>query len=372
MDQALGELQGTLGDSANKTEAYQAAIELFGAKAGPAIADACMDGRLSFEELGTSMQDYAGTVDQTFEDTLDPLDKTTTTMNTLKELGAELVDTAAPMIQTAMEKLRDVIQELKDKWDGLSPATQDAILKAAAIAAAVGPIVMIIGGIISGIGSIITVIGLLFSPITLLVAGIVGLIAIGGYLIANWEEVKATAENLKAAVAEKWEAIKTKIADSWENIKTKTAEAWDNVKDKVVTTAGNIRDGAVEKFNALKETAANTWGSVKSAAGTAWENIKETITGKIESAKEKVRGIIDTIKGFFAFDWKLPDLKLPHIVVGSYIDIPVIGTIPDPTSLRVDWYKKAYNNPIMFTRPTVLQTPYGAKDSAMETEEKSF
>ena len=27
----------------------------------------------------------------------------------------------------------------------------------------------------------------------------------------------------------------------------------------------------------------------------------------------------------------------------------------------IDWYKKAYDNPIMFTKPTVLQTPYGLK-----------
>jgi hypothetical protein len=27
----------------------------------------------------------------------------------------------------------------------------------------------------------------------------------------------------------------------------------------------------------------------------------------------------------------------------------------------ISWYKKAYDNPIMFTRPTVLQTPSGLK-----------
>ena len=339
MDQALAELQTTIGDSTNKTEAYQAAMELFGNKAGPAIADAVMQGKLSFEDLSTSLQDYAGTVDKTFEETLDPLDKMQTTMNTLKDLGAELVETAAPMIQAAMEKLRDVVQELKDKWDNLSPGTQEAIEKAAMIAAAVGPLIMIIGGIATGIGSIIAALGLLMSPITLIVVGIAGLVAAGVILIKNWDKIKESANQLKE-----------KIGEKWDNIKQKTAEAWENIK----TAMSN-------KADAMKQAASDKFDSIKDKASTAFDNVKNAITEKIEAAKEKVSGIVETIKGLFSFDWQLPDLKLPHIFVGSYINVPLLGTIPDPMSISVEWYKKAYDNPVMFTSPTVLQTPYGLK-----------
>ena len=60
---ALAELQDKLMGAESDAEASQIAMELFGNKAGPAIADACRDGRLSLEDLGYAMEDLAGTTD---------------------------------------------------------------------------------------------------------------------------------------------------------------------------------------------------------------------------------------------------------------------------------------------------------------------
>ena len=104
--EVLDELQQKMGEGADKSDAYATAIELFGAKAGPAIADAVQEGRLSFEELGTSLEDYAGSVGETFDATVDPMDQLQTAMNTAKDLGAEIVESAAPMIVQGMTALR--------------------------------------------------------------------------------------------------------------------------------------------------------------------------------------------------------------------------------------------------------------------------
>lgn len=45
-------------------------------------------------------------------------------------------------------------------------------------------------------------------------------------------------------------------------------------------------------------------------------------------------------------------MSLPHIVVDSYADIPILGTIP--TGIHVEWYKKAYETPYLFTSPTII------------------
>ena len=80
--------------------------------------------------------------------------------------------------------------------------------------------------------------------------------------------------------------------------------------------------------------------SVVSGVTSTFEAVKKAITNPVETAQKAVHNAIEKIKGYFDFEWSLPDLKLPHIVVGGYIDVPVLGSIPDPTQLRVDWYAK--------------------------------
>ena len=63
---------------------------------------------------------------------------------------------------------------------------------------------------------------------------------------------------------------------------------------------------------------------------------------------------MDDIKDFFDFEWKLPELKLPHITIGGYIDVPVLGTIPDPNQIYVDWYRKAMDQPMILDNPTIF------------------
>jgi phage-related minor tail protein len=154
MGDALADLQEQMAGAGSDTEAAQAAMELFGAKAGPAIAAAVQDGRLSFDDFSNSVEDWGDSVGTTFEGAQDPMDKMTTTMNELKLLGADLVEAAGPLITDVLGGLTSGVQALSEGWNSLSPEMQDVIIKCAGIAVVAGPLLSVGGKAVSGISAI--------------------------------------------------------------------------------------------------------------------------------------------------------------------------------------------------------------------------
>lgn len=80
-----------------------------------------------------------------------------------------------------------------------------------------------------------------------------------------------------------------------------------------------------------------------------WIDMWDGLCGTAEKAGEFFGSVIDEIKGFFDFEFTWPTLKLPHI---SYdlITVPVLGEIPDPRTLSVQWFAKGG----IMTQPTLF------------------
>lgn len=154
LSDALAGFDEVMQSNASESDKLAAAYELFGSKAGAAIENAVSNGTLNLSDFSASLGDFEGSVSETFEGTLDPMDQFTTTMNDLKSLGAELVESAGPMLVDILGGVTDGVEKLTDAWDGLSPDMQETIFKVAGIAAVVGPMLVIGGKVIGGVSAI--------------------------------------------------------------------------------------------------------------------------------------------------------------------------------------------------------------------------
>lgn len=105
----------------------------------------------------------------------------------------------------------------------------------------------------------------------------------------------------------------------------------------------------------------NAINTLKSNVAQAFENIKKSIADKIEAAKNVVTSAVEKIKNAFNFSWSLPNIKLPHFSVQGGEAPYGLGGFGKFPSLSVEWYKKAYRQPMIFTQPTVMATSSGLK-----------
>ena len=170
---------------------------------------------------------------------------------------------------------------------------------------------------------------------------------IADFLLSVWDTIKNTVSNAVTAVKDKisnvFSAARDTVHNIFEDIKNGVRQKFVDMVREVLGKVIAIKDGIKERFQEAKDTALRIF-----------DDIKNGIKDKIEWAKDKVSGIVDTIKNLFDFDWSLPDLKLPHISITEYLDVPGLGTIPAPWGIHVDWYAKAYDSPYLFTSPTVM------------------
>lgn len=143
------------------------------------------------------------------------------------------------------------------------------------------------------------------------------------------------------------------------------ALSFKNIASKVSGVFRTVRTKISEALKTARETVNNVVKRIKTFLGFSglagkvsrtFKSVKEKITKPIDSAKETVQKVIDKIKGFFPLKIGkiFSGLKLPHFSVSGGKFPWGVGGKGSLPSWKVSWYKKAMDDPYMFSKPTLI------------------
>lgn len=321
LSETLKEIETGLTNESTKAEAAATAIELFGARSGGALVEAISTGRLSFDQLGTTLDDFAGTVGSTFEATLDPLDKVKSTLNELKLSGADLVEAAGPLINDVLASASEAAKGLSKWLNTLTDDEKRLLVKSAAAVAAAGPALIVVGKTVSAVGSLTTGIGKIMklapkiksgitavkgaftalNPAVLAVGGAFAAIAVPFALLIKHHQdyIKETyglteaQKESNAAIAEAAEATRQAEQARRETITGVDSEIgqysrlWDELQS-LVDENGQVKEGYEARASVIAGILNNALGTEIDLTGGAISNYQELI-GSMDELIEKKR-----------------------------------------------------------------------------------
>ena len=266
------------------------AIEVFGAKAGPDLADAIKEGRFEYSDFLDLLQDSKGTVTKTYEATQDGFDKVKLAIQGGKaEIGAyvsDLADKYAPQIE---QFATDVVAELKKviQWSAENIKTIGAF--AAALAGAfvtaqimtfintIAETVAVINGLTTAMTAAETATKLLSAAQAATPFGLVAL-ALGGLTAAMIEYKKRQDEAIQAEYG-LTEAQKGTVSEAqeakqaYEEMASARQESLDGISaeygylselkeeyNSLIDSNGEVKEGYEDRANFILNELANALG----------------------------------------------------------------------------------------------------------------
>ena len=298
-------------------------------------------------KLSTAIDNCDGSAEQmaaTMQDNLSG--QITILKSALQELAIQIGDALMPTIRNIVAKIQSFVEKLQQMDEG----TRNTILKLAAFAAAIGPVLLVVGKLTSGVGQamqsfsslgkgiltlinqtklgvgpiakLTTAIGGISAPVVAVVAVIAVLVAAFVHLwrtneefrnnvIAIWDGIKAKFEAFGQAITERLNALGfdfenfTEVVKAvWDGFCSLLAPVFEAAFKIISAVLGTVLDvivGLLDVFIGIfTGNWEQAWNGVKEIFSGIWNGIK----GVFSAVLEGLRGLADTFLGWFGTNWE--------------------------------------------------------------------
>ncbi len=277
------------------------------AKAAATITQHTNDFTGAIKELESS----TGTAQKAF-DTLeasDPSIQFEKTKTAIQNCAISIGQILMPIVQQIAGKIQELVQKFRD----LDPETQQQIVMIAAIAAAIGPLIVIIGTLISSVGKIITFGGQIVSLVGSITTwmGTASTFITGTMIPAITGVVTAIGPFLliAAAVIAVITAIIV-VIKNWDAIVEVAQFVWESFCEKVSQLVTAFKEFFTSAFQAIGSFFTGIWNGIVSVATNAWSSIRNVFstvgsffTGIFQQAWNGITSIFNRLGGFFSGVW---------------------------------------------------------------------
>ena len=301
----------------------------------------------TWDELQQSIVNSGGAAQQMADTQLDNLSGQLTLLKSaLEGLAISFGEILMPMVRSAVEK----IQAFVDKLNGMSDAQKETILKSAALAAAIGPLLIVLGKTISTVGTTMKTFSSLTKGVAKLgvkIAGSSGSItslgsalgAVAGPVLA----VVAIVATLAAAFKHLWdtnEEFRAAITGIWEGIKTKFEEFGQAITERLNALGFD--------FQNIVEVLKSIWDGFCSMLAPVFEAAFSLISTVLGTVLDVIVGILDVFIGLFTGNWSQMWNGITEIFSGIWNGITsvfstVLEMLKEVADVFLGWFGTSWN-----------------------------
>lgn len=289
-------------DAKTDQDAFNIAIQTFGAKSGPQMAQAIRDGKVSLDGLKKSAQDTGGTVSKSFKQTLDPVDKA-------KQAQKEYEQTMGKIGGTIQETLLPVIKRLLPIVKGVSDAFNKAPAPVKALVVAFGAITVALGVLAPVITAVATVLPMIGVGATAAGTGAgLGAAGMGAFMTTLLPFVGVIAAVIAAITAvvlviKNWGAIVTWLKGVWSTVASFFSGMWTSIKQIFTVAINGITNFLKPAFTVAVNVIKSIWNGIKSFFGPILASIGNVIRSAWNAISSVTSSVFNRVKSVVSSIW---------------------------------------------------------------------